>query len=133
MAPGPPPGPDRHHVLVHGRRLCLVGLALLLAATLAGSAGGAPPPFTYVALGDSFSSGEGVSPYLRDSIDPATGNRVNNRCDRSTRAHTTFVHPPGYGASLYALASGGGAPGADNRYGSDQNVRSAGGISWSSW
>jgi lysophospholipase L1-like esterase len=42
---------------------------------------GPPPPLKYVALGDSFSSGEGVRPYL-----PGTDVR-SNRCHRSTRAY----------------------------------------------
>ena len=42
---------------------------------------GPPPPLRYVALGDSFSSGEGVRPYL-------AGTDVRpNRCHRSTRAY----------------------------------------------
>jgi hypothetical protein len=43
------------------------------------------------------------------------------------------VRPRGFGSSVYALASGGGTPGADNRYGSDANVRSAGPFTWSFW
>ena len=58
---------------------------------------------------------------------------MNNRCDRSTRAYATWVQPPGRSAPLYALASGGGRPGPGHRYGSDQNVRTSGGISWAFW
>jgi len=101
----------------------LVVLVVGLVAAAAG-AGGAPAPFTYVALGDSFSSGEGVAPYFSPST---------TRCDRSTRAYATWVRPRGFPATVYALASGGAAPGADNRYGSDANVRTAGSFTWSFW
>jgi lysophospholipase L1-like esterase len=103
------------------------GTALVLAALLAAVAVGAhaaPAPFTYVALGDSFSSGEGVAPYL---------GAATTRCDRSTRAYAAWVRPRGFDATVYALASGGGKPGAGNRYGSDANVRSAGPYAWSFW
>jgi len=102
-------------------------VALLLGATLAAgavNAAAAPAPFTYVALGDSFSSGEGVAPYLGAST---------TRCDRSTRAYAAWVRPRGFGSTVYALASGGGNAGVDNRYGSDANVRSAGPFTWSFW
>src|SRR5262249_17934707 len=82
----------------------------------------APAPFTYVALGDSFSSGEGVAPYL---------GAATTRCDRSTRAYATWVRPRGLASTVYALASGGGKAGVDNRYGSDANVRSPGAFPWS--
>jgi hypothetical protein len=107
------------------RRLALVALAAVLAsvASLTGAAAGAGrQAVAYVALGDSFSSGEGISPYLGAG-----------RCDRSTRAYAEFVQPPGLGAPAYAVASGGGAAGPGNRYGSDANVRSAGDVSWSFW
>ena len=99
---------------------------LLGAVLLAGAvgAGAAPAPFTYVALGDSFSSGEGVSPYL---------GAATTRCDRSTRAYATWVQPRGFAATVYALASGGAKPGADHRYGSDANVRTSGPFTWSFW
>jgi lysophospholipase L1-like esterase len=97
-------------------------VALAAAAGAAGS--GTAAPFTYVALGDSYSSGEGISPFL------------GNACHRSSRAYPTWVRRPGAAKTLYATASGGGRPGvrADrNTYGSDRNVRSAGGVSWASW
>jgi len=106
-------------------RIVAVVAALVVALVVAAAgAGGAPAPFTYVALGDSFSSGEGVAPYL---------GAATTRCDRSTRAYATWVRPRGFTASVYALASGGGAPGADNRYGSDANVRTSGLFTWSFW
>jgi len=118
-------------------RLPLAALALLVALALAGSTAGASShraaAYGYVALGDSFSSGEGVSPYLRDTVDPATGARANNECDRATRAYATWVQPPGLSAPVYALASGGGRPGPGHRYGSDRNVRTSGGTSWAFW
>ena len=93
--------------------------------------------FKYVALGDSFSAGEGVDPYLRDGYNEAgaqTG-RVDNRCHRSTRAYAESVVDPRISntQSLYALASGGGDPGTGKRidkYGSDLNVRAAAGVEW---
>jgi PA-IL-like protein len=94
---------------------------------------------TYVALGDSYSSGEGVDPYFRDGYDQATGTQpgdVDNRCHRSTRAYAEYVNPPGFNRPLYELASGGGDPGTGkrvNKYGSDQNVRQAGLLAWVFW
>jgi len=113
--------------------LSLPALALLALALAAASSSHAAAPYTYVALGDSFSSGEGVAPYFRDVADPATGRPVNNRCDRSTRAYATWVRPPGFPASVYSLASGDGRPGAGNTYGSDRTVRTAGGATWAFW
>lgn len=101
-----------------------------------------PPPntlFKYVALGDSYSSGEGVDPYLRDGYDPSSQTRpgnIDNRCHRSTRAYAEFVKRPADSSSLYAIASGGGDPGTGkrvNKYGSDQNVRNAEGVEWVFW
>ena len=100
-----------------------------------------PPPdvVKYVALGDSYSSGEGVDPYLRDGYDPISGTQpgdIDNRCHRSTRAYATWVKRPTDTQPLYALASGGGNPGSGkrvNKYGSDQNVRAANGVEWAYW
>ncbi len=101
-----------------------------------GGAGAASPEgVSYVALGDSFSSGEGVDPFLRDGHDARgvkTGT-VDNRCHRSTRAYSTRVSLTGSGESVYSAASGGREPGSGkraNKYGSDLNVRSAGPIGW---
>lgn len=96
-------------------------------------------PFKYVALGDSYSAGEGVDPYFRDGFNRATGRQggVDNRCHRSSRAYATWVRrSEDAGRTLYAVASGGGKPGrlgGKNTYGSDKNVRSAGGVQWASW
>lgn len=79
-------------------------------------------PYKYVALGDSYSSGEGVSPYFGDSP-----------CHRSSRAYATRVQPRVYDKPLYEIASGDGDPGRFrglNKYGSDENVRTAGGVTW---
>jgi hypothetical protein len=118
-----------------------VVVAILVALVVAASAAGAPAgsnaaPFKYVALGDSFSAGEGVYPYLRDGVNPTTGAAAPNACDRSSRAYSTWVKRPGDATPLYAAASGGGKPGilgGKNKYGSDKNVRSSGGIGWASW
>jgi cysteine-rich repeat protein len=45
---------------------------------------------SYAALGDSYSAGEGVSPYF-----PGTDVPLLNTCHRSTRAYPTFVTRPG--------------------------------------
>lgn len=50
-------------------------------------------PLAYVALGDSYSSGEGVSPYFEPG----------NRCDRSTQAYPTLVEVPGSGTTYFSL------------------------------
>jgi lysophospholipase L1-like esterase len=107
--------------------LALFTVVLLALALAAASTGHAAAPYTYVALGDSFSSGEGISPYLRDPADPTS------QCDRSSRAYATWVQPPGFSAPVYALASGGGSPGAARLYGSSGNVRAAGGTRWALW
>jgi hypothetical protein len=119
------------------------GLVVLLAAAVTGAAGAQPDArasaFSYVALGDSYSAGEGVDPYLRDGPDPATGQLGgvhDNRCHRSSRAYPTWVRRPGDPKTLYAIASGSSKPGSFgglNKYGSDRNVRSAGGLAWAFW
>jgi lysophospholipase L1-like esterase len=93
------------------------------------------PPFKYIALGDSFSAGEGLDYYLRSHVDGRSGKQVfeDNRCHRASRAYPAFVQPRVYDKPLYAIASGGGDPGrlrGSNKYGSDANVRSAGGVTW---
>lgn len=104
--------------------------------------GSEPPPpntFKYVALGDSYSSGEGIDPYFRDGYDSSTETQpgdIDNRCHRSTRAYAQYIKRPTDGTWLYALASGGGDPGTGkriNKYGSDQNVRAAEGVEWVFW
>ena len=92
----------------------------------------------YVALGDSYSAGEGIDPYFRDGYDPKTGQQgvIDNRCHRSSRGYAEWVKRPDGSKTLYALASGAGDPGSfrgTNKYGSDANVRTAGGISWADW
>lgn len=91
--------------------------------------------YKYVVLGDSYSSGEGVDPYFRDGWDSKRGQTgtIDNRCHRSTRAYAEYVEPPPYQRPLYELASGGGDPGTGkniNKFGSELNVRSSGGVSW---
>jgi hypothetical protein len=117
----------------HPLRAIPVLLLLLAVALATGTASKAAEPYGYVALGDSFSSGEGVAPYFQDVLDPATGAAVGNRCDRSTRAYATWVRPPGFSSTLYALASGGGRAGVANTYGSNRNVRTGGGVGWALW
>ena len=99
-------------------------LVVLGTATAAAGAADTAARFTYVALGDSYSAGEGIPPFL------------GNECHRSSRAYPTWARRPGAAKTLYATASGGGRPGilaGKNTYGSDRNVRSAGGVSWASW
>ncbi len=91
--------------------------------------------FAYVALGDSYSAGEGVDPYFRDGFDRSAGRQtgqLDNRCHRATRAYAEGVRSPGFTSSLYALTSS-GSPGTGkhvNKYGSDANVRVSGRGSW---
>ena len=112
---------------------------LIVAATIVGTASSRTvSTFKYVALGDSYSAGEGVDPYLRDGFDRSTGRQgvVDNRCHRSSRAYATWIKPSGFPKTLYALASGGGKPGSfggKNKYGSDANVRLGNGVSWAFW
>jgi hypothetical protein len=49
-----------------------------------------PPSLSYAALGDSYSSGEGVFPYF-DTLNPLP----RFGCHRSTRAYSTLVRVPG--------------------------------------
>src|SRR5690242_1852786 len=106
--------------------LALVGVlagAVSAAAGLVSPAAQAPAPYSYVALGDSFSSGEGIPPFLQSG--PA--------CHRSSRAYANWVRPAGYARPLYAIASGrsrAAAGGGANLYGLDTNVRSANGVMW---
>ncbi len=94
-------------------------------------------PFKYVALGDSFSAGDGVAPYLRDGFAASTGRQgvIANACHRSSRAYPASVKRPGDAKTVYAIASGGKPANQSgvNKYGSEKNVRSAGGVSWASW
>jgi hypothetical protein len=94
-----------------------------VAAALAAPFASVATPYSYVALGDSFSAGEGIAPFLQAG--PA--------CHRSSRAYSTWVRPAGYPKPLYAIASGrsrAGAGGGANLYGSDTNVRSANRVMW---
>ncbi len=94
--------------------------------------------FTYLALGDSFSAGEGIDPYLRDRSGLPG---FDNRCHRSSRGYHTLVQPAQFDDSLYKIASNGTGispvhdgnwPG-ENKYGSDANVRRADGVTWMNW
>ena len=123
-------------------KLCAAAATLVALVIVAPSLGAAlrleVASFKYVALGDSFSAGEGVDPYFRDGPDRRTGLQgvIDNRCHRSSRAYSTWVKRDGDSKTLYALASGGGKPGSFGgkyKYGSDKNVRSAGGVEWASW
>jgi len=106
------------------------GVALVAALVAAAASGAAvsrstAAPFSSVTLGDSYSAGEGVAPFL------GTGG-----CHRSSRAYATWVRRPGAAKTLYAIASGGGRPGilaGKNKHGSERNVRSAGGVTWAFW
>jgi lysophospholipase L1-like esterase len=70
-------------------RVVLVGGMVCSALVLAGAAGsGSVRPLRYVALGDSFSSGEGVPPFRKGT------NRYlppRNKCHRSYRAYSALV------------------------------------------
>lgn len=50
-------------------------------------------PINYVAMGDSYSSGESVEPYFSDSATPNLSPIVN-RCHRSQRAYSQLLHAP---------------------------------------
>lgn len=85
--------------------------------------------FKYIALGDSYSAGEGIDPYFRDGFgdDGQTGT-VDNRCHRSTRAFAEYVKLPGDRNPIYVDASGNVDSGSGNvrtinKYGSDLNFR----------
>jgi lysophospholipase L1-like esterase len=91
----------------------------------------------YVALGDSYSAGEGVDPYFRDGFDLTTDvqtGRVDNRCHRSTRAYAEYITPSWATKSFYQLASGNVDPGTSrrnlNKYGSDMNIRATSDATW---
>lgn len=100
------------------------------------------PGFKYVALGDSYSAGEGVDPYFQDGVnrDGIQTGKTDNRCHRSTRAYAEYVQPPGYDRPLYEIASNYFGPPDErragknvNKLGSDANVRSANQIDWVFW
>lgn len=109
-------------VLYSSLLIGLVAVALVSAAGATSRA--AATGYSYVALGDSFSSGEGVAPYL------------GNACHRASRAYSTWVSRFRNAKPLYTIASGAAKPpnrGGAHTYGSRANVRSGGGVSWASW
>src|SRR5436190_6342335 len=66
--------------------VALVGLAApIVAETGAGAQVGSAATAGYVALGDSFTSGEGVPPFL-----PGT-DKASNQCHRSTRSYPALL------------------------------------------
>lgn len=100
------------------------------------------PGFKYVALGDSYSAGEGADPYFRDGVnrDGIQTGKTDNKCHRSTRAYAEYVQPPGYDRPLYDIASNYFGPPDErlagrnvNKLGSDANVRSANQVDWVFW
>jgi lysophospholipase L1-like esterase len=89
-------------------------------------------PLDYVALGDSYSSGEGVPPF-----DPET-DTSENRCHRSTAAYSRVFEPSGWRLRRRFLACSGavtdnvglldeatGQIGGVTQYGSEQSVQLA--------
>src|SRR5207244_4344437 len=67
--------------------------------TTAGMTWTKPSNFKYVALGDSFSAGEGIEPFFE---------AASYKCHRSTLAYATKVEEPGLvGSSVYDLAKSG--------------------------
>ncbi len=137
MGPSAGNGWRRSRVLRAPVALTGVAAALLIAVACSacGPSAAHVPHFAFVALGDSFTAGEGLAPYLRDGFDSVTGKQglIANGCHRSPRSYPSWVQPPGFTGSLYAIASGRGKPGAGNTYGSETNVRSAAGVTWASW
>src|SRR5581483_583247 len=92
--------------------------------------------YRYVALGDSYSAGEGVDPYFEDGWGP----HGDNRCHRSTRSYAEYVRRPHDTYSLYERASGapGTRPGSGktvSKYGSDHNERfnTPAAVDWIDW
>jgi lysophospholipase L1-like esterase len=81
------------------RLALLVVLALLAAAGCSSGGGGSPsaqaPKVVYVAIGDSYSSGEGAPPYRDDAADPKS-------CQRSAQGWTALLAKDA-GASSYRL------------------------------
>jgi lysophospholipase L1-like esterase len=90
----------------------------------------------YVALGDSYASGEGVSPFFKDGYDP-NGQPKLNDCHRSSQAYATYVKLPGANSRpAYELSSSTTTPGTGDsfrKFGSESNVRSNGQTAWSFW
>lgn len=86
-----------HRIALPSRTVIVCAVAAIaaaLGAATAATAVGTAAPFTYVALGDSYSSGEGIPPFL------------GGGCHRSSRAYPTWVRRPGAAKTLYATASG---------------------------
>jgi VCBS repeat-containing protein len=73
----------------------------------------------YAALGDSYSSGEGVDPYFMDGPGFTENEPKDNRCHRSTRAYAEYAKFPYAAYSFYELASG--APDREPGSGKDVN------------
>ena len=84
------------------RRVALVLTALCLATVAAPAQAQSAPP-RYVALGDSYTAGEGLDPYLPGSDTAA------NQCHRSPLSHPALVRPEGSAPELTLLACSGAA------------------------
>lgn len=68
----------------------LLASGALLVASPPAPAGATP----YVALGDSYASGEGVPPFLPGTATDLTGGQPRNTCHRATAAYPMLVGPP---------------------------------------
>ncbi len=58
-----------------------------------------PSTYSYVAMGDSYSAGEGLQPYDPDSDNP------NSKCHRSSQAYSRLVTRPGHTQPIAAEAA----------------------------
>ncbi|HEX4831650.1 MAG TPA: hypothetical protein VH478_11225, partial [Trebonia sp.] len=68
-----------------------------------------PPAYRYVALGDSYSSGQGLTPYQPDSAYTHTGG-LNSNCNRSqAQAYPDLVDVPGTTTTVMAKAATAGS------------------------
>ncbi len=98
-------------------RVLLASLVLALAAlgTAGAARADAAAPATYVALGDSYASGEGVPPYL-----PGTAGLLGSGCHRSAKAWPARLHRGGAAVGVprrfvFAACSGADIPGLRRR------------------
>ena len=113
-----PPAPDRqtlplrYEAMRRGLQLAAFAVAVTVTLLAAGSTGRASVPLRYVALGDSFSSGEGNPPY-REGTDRLL---PYDRCHRSNLAYPVLVrHARPAGAWSFWACSGARIPDMTHR------------------
>lgn len=103
-----PASTSEFHLTGSGAVQCKVqGISVTCTASMANLDGTRPAPtsIAYAALGDSYSSGEGVPSYFNGTDEKAGPVTSRNRCHRSTRAYPTLVKLPAESKTIYQLST----------------------------